>query len=84
MPAQDGFIEPRSLLLVLIGLCAWTADDEEEEAEVIQGVPEPEMINIPGLGPLPIRRPAGSNPAGMGKRLFLEDHSAHADKRKWP
>ena len=36
---------------------------------MIEGVPEPEMINIPGLGPLPIRRPAGAAPAGMGECL---------------
>lgn len=60
-----------SHLLALMGLCAWIADDEEEETEMIEGVPEPEMINIPGLGPLPIRRPAGAAPAGMGERLVF-------------
>ena len=42
-----------------------TADDEDDE-EMIEAVPQEEMINIPGLGPMPIRNlPAGM--AGMGE-----------------
>ena len=39
-----------------------TADDEDDE-EMIEAVPQEEMINIPGLGPMPIR----NLPQGMGE-----------------
>ncbi|CAL5223679.1 g6230 [Coccomyxa viridis] len=38
------------------------ADDEDDE-EMIEAVPQEEMINIPGLGPMPIR----NLPQGMGR-----------------
>ena len=41
---------------------ALTADDEDDE-EMIEAGPQQEMINIPGLGPMPIR----NLPQGMGE-----------------
>ena len=34
-------------------------------------VPEEGMINIPGLGALPIRPRGGTSPAGMGKLVYF-------------